>query len=65
MGLEFILYTNKMAGDIEKRAAVASCIPHGMERSYGANVKLMLINHAEKMNNCNAAVKLRVLEANT
>jgi hypothetical protein len=40
-------------------------IPNGIRPSYDANFKLMLINSAKKMNNCNAARKfIRVLETN-
>jgi hypothetical protein len=45
VSLETVLYANKIADHIRKRAASASCVPSRMGQIYDANFKLMLINH--------------------
>ena len=45
VGLEAVLYANKMADHIQKRATSASCVPSGMGQICGANLKLMLMTH--------------------
>jgi hypothetical protein len=41
-----------------------TCYPNASGKHYDARFKLMVINYIEKMNNCTAARKLSVVEAN-
>jgi hypothetical protein len=54
-------YVNTLVGHVEKRA---NCITNGIKQNYDASVKLMLINHSKKTNNCSVARRFRLLEAN-
>ena len=45
------------------RSASTSCIPNGIGQNC-ANLKVMLINHIEKMNSCNAVRMFRGMEVN-
>jgi len=54
-------YVNILVSHIEKRV---SCIKSGIKQSCDVCVKLMLINHSKKTNNCSAARQFRLLEGN-
>jgi hypothetical protein len=55
----------EMADNVKKRGtSVKGNISKGMRRSYNANFKIIVIKHAEQTNNCEAAGKYCVSEAN-
>jgi hypothetical protein len=49
---------------VEKRGSTSSQISSGSRRRHDANLKMMVINHAEVTNNCAAGRKFDVTEAN-
>jgi hypothetical protein len=49
---------------VEKRGLTSSQISSGSRRRYNANFKMMVINHAEVMNNCVVGRKFDITEAN-
>jgi hypothetical protein len=54
----------KMSGHAEKRTTRTTCVPNGIDRSYDMKYTLIVINYAEKTNNCNATRTFCVEEAN-
>jgi hypothetical protein len=53
-----------MSGHAGKKDKCATRIQNAIRRSYDAKFKVTVINYAEKTNNCSAARKLGVAEAN-
>jgi len=42
-----------------------SCVPNGIKQSYDAIFNLTVIIYDKKMNNCNTAKKVSIVESNT
>jgi len=62
--LHLVHYTSALAFHMEKRAANVICIVILTRQSYNAICQLILTNRDNQINNCNAARKFWVSEAN-
>jgi transposase-like protein len=54
----------KMSGQAQKKDTSATRVQNAIRRSYDAKFKVTVTNYAKKMNNCSAARKFGVAEAN-
>lgn len=55
-----INYSDVLAVPMEKRATSAHHVANAIRQNDYANFKLMLINHAKKMNNCTAGKSFKI-----